>query len=344
MKRGAKTRIWAVVVAAGRGLRMGGPVPKQYRALDPARPDCDDDHQNANHDRQSCSDEDGSSDTPFSTPWALLLEQALAPLLASARVHGVVLVAPAQDVAALVDRLNSRWLRASWLLSHFQTDAGRAPPWQASTCDSIALTSMQTAEAVGDITVSGRESDVRRLWVVAGGSERIDSVLAGLEALPAEVDPSDQVLIHDGARPCLDEDDLAALVDWAAPRNLHDEAAANVGVILAAESVDSLKEVDETGRIVAAPDRSHIWRALTPQKFPLQALRARMRIAVQADVEQRARFTDEASVWCAYGGETYVLAGQVDNVKVTRPDDERRALSWLRSRHPERTASRGIGV
>lgn len=47
-----------------------------------------------------------------------------------------------------------------------------------------------------------------RITVVDGGEERADSVLAGLKA----AGDAQWVLVHDAARPCLHQDDLARLL------------------------------------------------------------------------------------------------------------------------------------
>jgi 2-C-methyl-D-erythritol 4-phosphate cytidylyltransferase len=50
-----------------------------------------------------------------------------------------------------------------------------------------------------------------RVRTVGGGAERIDSVRAGVQALPAR--PDDWVLVHDAARPCLSGEDLVKLLE-----------------------------------------------------------------------------------------------------------------------------------
>src|SRR6185312_14118557 len=49
-----------------------------------------------------------------------------------------------------------------------------------------------------------------------GGVERSDSVLAGLDALPAVVGADDFVLVHDAARPCVRLADIGKLIELAA--------------------------------------------------------------------------------------------------------------------------------
>lgn len=76
-----------------------------------------------------------------------------------------------------------------------------------------------------------------QITVVDGGDERADSVLAGLKA----ADDAQWVLVHDAARPCLHQDDLARLL--------------------------ALSETSRTG-ILAAPVRDTMKRA-EPGKMPL---------------------------------------------------------------------------
>src|SRR5690606_11352252 len=57
------------------------------------------------------------------------------------------------------------------------------------------------------------ELEGKPVLACVGGEERADSVLAGLEALPAEVRADDFVLVHDAARPNLHRDDLGQLLE-----------------------------------------------------------------------------------------------------------------------------------
>jgi len=66
----------------------------------------------------------------------------------------------------------------------------------------------------------------------SGGAERCDSVLAGLQALPAEIDETDFVLVHDAARPCVRLDDISRLIGTA---------GAGDGGLLGAPLRDTLK-------------------------------------------------------------------------------------------------------
>ncbi|MEL5849113.1 MAG: 2-C-methyl-D-erythritol 4-phosphate cytidylyltransferase, partial [Candidatus Igneacidithiobacillus chanchocoensis] len=149
----------------------------------------------------------------------------------------------------------------------------------------------------------------RLLPPVAGGAERQDSVRLGLQALLARgAEAADWVLVHDAARPCLRQQDLCALLD-ALP-------ASPQGILLALPVADTLKRA-EADRAVATVDRRQLWRALTPQAFPLGALLQALDDARAAD----AVVTDEASALERLGWQPRLLAAHADNLKITYPED-----------------------
>lgn len=136
--------------------------------------------------------------------------------------------------------------------------------------------------------------------LVAGGRARSDSVLAGVRASDAEI-----VLIHDGARPLAS----SALADAVAAAAAQHGAAVPV-VALA----DSLKATAD-GRIGGAFERDGLAAAQTPQG-------ARRELLLEAFAAQPGRgFTDEAGLLQAHGVAVVAVAGEVANLKVTRPDD-----------------------
>ncbi len=97
-------------------------------------------------------------------------------------------------------------------------------------------------------------ADARLRWV-AGGASRQDSVAACLAACPAGNE--DRVLVHDGARPALHPDDLAACRRAAEGAD---------GAVLGRPLADTLKLV-AGGLVQGTVDRSFLFRAETPQIF-----------------------------------------------------------------------------
>jgi len=145
-----------------------------------------------------------------------------------------------------------------------------------------------------------------RIQVVIGGSQRADSVMAGLD----QAGSHGWVLVHDAARPCLHIDDLNRLLAIS--------AFTDVGGILAAPVRDTMKRGEPgMGAIAHTVDREELWHALTPQFFPLALLKACLRRAL----DEGATVTDEASAMEYCGFHPLLVAGRSDNIKVTRPED-----------------------
>ncbi|PUA26548.1 MAG: 2-C-methyl-D-erythritol 4-phosphate cytidylyltransferase [Cellvibrio sp. 79] len=143
---------------------------------------------------------------------------------------------------------------------------------------------------------------------VDGGCERADSVLNGLNALPAQAKDTDWVLIHDAARPCVRAQEIIKLIEAVADHH--------VGGILGVPVSDTLKQV--SNRVIDKTiDRSPLWQAQTPQLFRLGLLRNCLQ---QALLDGKA-ITDEASALEIYGHRPLMVQGRNDNIKITRQED-----------------------
>ncbi|HET6906883.1 MAG TPA: 2-C-methyl-D-erythritol 4-phosphate cytidylyltransferase [Rhodanobacteraceae bacterium] len=145
-----------------------------------------------------------------------------------------------------------------------------------------------------------------------GGSERGDSVLAGLRALPDSVTEADFVLVHDAARPCVRYEDLGRLITAGTQAG---------GALLAAPLRDTLKRSDGTGRSVTTESREARWRALTPQMFR----RGELMLALERARAKGVLVTDEAMAMERIGILPLLVEGAEDNIKVTTPSDLRLA-------------------
>ena len=152
-----------------------------------------------------------------------------------------------------------------------------------------------------------------------GGAERVDSVRAGLQALAPLAAERDWVLVHDAARPCLRAADLSRLIV-----ELADE---DVGGLLAAPVVDTLKRSGAGERVQETVSRTSLWRALTPQMFRYAVLDRALRTAQ----ETRSTPTDEAQAVEALGLQPRLVRGDPDNIKITLPEDVERAARLLKS-------------
>jgi 2-C-methyl-D-erythritol 4-phosphate cytidylyltransferase len=169
--------------------------------------------------------------------------------------------------------------------------------------------------------------------VTVGGSERALSVRSGLQAL-SQVGTWELVGVHDGARPLVSCEEVTRAVDALLAEPDVD------GVVLAIPSVDTIKTVDEEGRITGTPDRRGLWRAQTPQIFRWEVL---LSAYAQPD-DLLLMATDDSSLVEMRGGVVKVVEGSPENLKITEPSDLRRAESILAERSKtEAGVPRGVG-
>jgi len=152
-----------------------------------------------------------------------------------------------------------------------------------------------------------------KLETIAGGATRTASVRAGLER--ARDSGLDAVMIHDAARPFLSD----ALIDRLAAA-LTD----HVAVIPALPIADALfRGEDETmGDPVS---RDGLFAAQTPQAFHLAPL-----LTAYARLGDTA-LPDDAAVIRAAGGEVALVAGEIENFKLTTAADFDRAERQIMS-------------
>lgn len=159
-----------------------------------------------------------------------------------------------------------------------------------------------------------------RIQCVEGGKERAESVRSGLRALSGIAGPQDWILVHDAARPCLTREALDRLVEALE----NDE----VGGLLAAPVVDTLKRADGKGHVAQTVPRTALWRALTPQMFRFEVLER----ALDAADRRGIRVTDEAQAVELLGLRPKLIEDLSDNLKVTTPPDLQRAAYILAAR------------
>ncbi|WP_307723834.1 2-C-methyl-D-erythritol 4-phosphate cytidylyltransferase [Terrabacter aerolatus] len=154
-----------------------------------------------------------------------------------------------------------------------------------------------------------------RVTVVPGGAERGDSVAAGLGVLGDDVEV---VLVHDAAR-CLTP---VAVFD----RVVAAVAAGAVAVVPGTAVVDTVKQVDADGLVVATPERASLRAVQTPQGFRREVLERAH--AVSSDA------TDDAGLVERLGERVLVVEGDPRALKVTTPADLESAARLLTTGPP----------
>ena len=135
---------------------------------------------------------------------------------------------------------------------------------------------------------------------VTGGDTRFQSVKNGL----TQVDPDAIVFVHDAVR-CLITPDLI--------QRCYQQALEKGSAIPAVSSTDTIRITEGTNHHVV--DRSNVMMIQTPQTFKAADLQKAFEQAYQT------AFTDEANVLEASGTHVYLIDGEYENIKITRPLD-----------------------
>lgn len=141
----------------------------------------------------------------------------------------------------------------------------------------------------------------RDVTVINGGQTRFQSVKNGLEAIN---DDNGLVAVHDGVRPLVSKDIIAASFRLAA---VHKSAIAAVRL------KESIRIVDQD--TTRALDRSRYRMMQTPQTFDLSLIKEAY------NIQEEDNLTDDASVLEKAGHKISLFEGSYSNIKITTPED-----------------------
>jgi 2-C-methyl-D-erythritol 4-phosphate cytidylyltransferase len=180
-----------------------------------------------------------------------------------------------------------------------------------------AVRGVLMADCVDTVVVAAPASDTDRagtvlasfgkaVSVVGGGPTRVESVRRALDHANALMPWLDVVLVHDAARAFTPPAVFAAVV--AAVRG---GAPAVVPVV---PLVDTVKQVDDSGRILSTVDRSTLRSVQTPQGFSPDVLR-------RAHAGGMDGVTDDAGLVEALGEPVHAIPGDAKAFKITTPFD-----------------------
>jgi 2-C-methyl-D-erythritol 4-phosphate cytidylyltransferase len=221
------------------------------------------------------------------------------------RIGVVVVAAGSSSRMGGVDKIFAPVLGAP-LITHALDALEAFPP-----VSEIVLVLDEGSQEQGDSLV--RERAYRKVSrTCAGGPRRQDSVRRGLESLT----PCEWVIVHDGARPCLDRRML-----WRGLKAARKSGASAAGVPVK----DTIKVVSPRRLVADTPPRARLWAAQTPQVF-------RYDLLLEAHRNCARTVTDDAAMVEGMGHPVRMFLGSYENLKVTTPEDLAVAEAFLRSR------------
>ncbi len=140
-----------------------------------------------------------------------------------------------------------------------------------------------------------------RIKIIEGGDTRQKSVYKGLQEVT-----NPYVIIHDGARPLVQEGVISQTMDLAVLKN---------AVSVMTKTTDTIKEVDEKGKIIKTIDRSKLYNTQTPQAFKTSIIK---------EAHEKLKdynFTDDASMLEKLEQDVYIIIGSYTNIKITTKSD-----------------------
>ncbi len=139
--------------------------------------------------------------------------------------------------------------------------------------------------------------------IISGGKTRAESVYNGLKAVDEKCKI---VAVHDGARPLVSVEEIAATIV---------KATETGAACLVAKITDTIKKISGDN-IIETIDRDQLRRALTPQCFKAEILRSAFK---DADLSEVA--TDECFLVEKTGYKITFVDGAAKNIKITTHED-----------------------
>lgn len=174
-----------------------------------------------------------------------------------------------------------------------------------------------SAEKLQEVTELCREYNIGKVSkVVTGGKTRAESALTGVSEVSSK---AELIAIHDGARPLVTEDLIRRTVQAAVQKR---------AAVPAIRSTDTLKTAGKDMAVIGTVDRETTWRIQTPQVFQAILIKG----ALTKAMKQGLPLTDDSSALDVLGVTTYLVEGDEENIKLTRPLDLLLASAILRER------------
>ena len=167
----------------------------------------------------------------------------------------------------------------------------------------LAVNSEEKELCSRDIIIKYNFTKVQEL--IDGGETRQDSIFNGLKALDKD---TDIVVIHDGARPLIEETLIRDSI----------ETAQKYGAAITAIPIkDTVKKSGNNFFINKTLNREEIWRAQTPQTFKYDLILP----AYHKAYKDKYLATDDAAILERYGHKVKLIIGSEENIKITTPFD-----------------------
>lgn len=180
---------------------------------------------------------------------------------------------------------------------------------ESDAIDAVVISCVESGiDYLNELIETYRLSKVKK--VVPGGETGQLSIYNGLLAAQEISDNEDSiVLIHDGVRPLINVDLLAANVE---------NVKQNGTAITSTPTKETFVVVDDNKEVVKIPSRAHSYIAKAPQSFHLRDI---LKYHQKALSEGITDSIDSCTLVSSYGMKVSVVEGPFENIKITTPED-----------------------
>ncbi|MBO0991478.1 IspD/TarI family cytidylyltransferase [Bacillus sp. SD088] len=164
--------------------------------------------------------------------------------------------------------------------------------------------------------------DVERIEVVAGGQDRNESIMSGIQYIDEHfgVYEEDIIVTHDSVRPFLThriiEENINAALEYSA-----------VDTVI--EAIDTIIRSEDREIITEIPVRDTMFQGQTPQSFNIKKLVEQYQ---SLDEDEKNILTDACKIFALKGEKVKLVRGEVFNIKVTTPYDLKVANAIIQER------------
>lgn len=150
--------------------------------------------------------------------------------------------------------------------------------------------------------------------IIAGGKERYHSVFCGLQELEKQKSAAEYVMIHDGARPFVND-----VIIQRCAESVEKYKACVAGMPVK----DTIKIADSSLFAAQTPNRSDVWMVQTPQVFERSLIHnAYKEIITREEAGEEISVTDDAMVVETMTDcKVKMVPGSYENIKITTPED-----------------------
>lgn len=166
------------------------------------------------------------------------------------------------------------------------------------------------------------EKTARKIYITAGGKERIDSIRNVTDAIQKNfsVAEEDVIVIHDAARPFVTEQILNDSIDCALEYG---------AVVAALPASDTILHSYDKKEVAEIPDRNIVFHGQAPDSFLLKKF---LRMQEHLTEEQKKVITGTSQICTLNGVKLHMIQGDSINFKITTDSDLVMAENIVESR------------